>query len=81
MKLMMPSIPRIKHIDSGNFFLIAGPCVVESEAITYQIVQIKPEENNFSYFFNTEQLANGLYMVEAYSRKSLIAKGKLSIIH
>ena len=78
---MIPSLPHLRNTDSGNFFLIAGPCVVESEAITYQIIQIKPEENNFSFFFNTEQLANGLYMVEAYSRKSLIAKGKLSIIH
>lgn len=24
------SIPRIKHAQSGNFFLIAGPCVIES---------------------------------------------------
>ncbi len=34
---MLPHLPHIKHTDSGNFFLIAGPCVVESQEITYQI--------------------------------------------
>lgn len=29
-------LPHIRHTDSGNFFLMAGPCVVESEEITYQ---------------------------------------------
>lgn len=33
----MLSIPHIKHTDSGNFFLMAGPCVVESETITMNI--------------------------------------------
>jgi 2-dehydro-3-deoxyphosphooctonate aldolase (KDO 8-P synthase) len=33
------SIPHLKHLDSGNFFLIAGPCVVESEEITEHIAQ------------------------------------------
>lgn len=33
----MLSIPHLKHTDSGNFFLIAGPCVVESEDITRHI--------------------------------------------
>ena len=28
---MIKTIPRIKHLDSGNFFLIAGPCVVEND--------------------------------------------------
>jgi 2-dehydro-3-deoxyphosphooctonate aldolase (KDO 8-P synthase) len=28
---MLELIPKIKHLDSGNFFLIAGPCVVEDE--------------------------------------------------
>lgn len=34
---MLPHIPHIKNTDSGNFFLLAGPCVVESQEITYQI--------------------------------------------
>jgi len=28
---MLNTLPYIKHLDSGNFFLIAGPCVVESK--------------------------------------------------
>lgn len=34
---MINNIPNIKHIDTGNFFLIAGPCVVESEENVYEI--------------------------------------------
>ena len=43
---MIPSLPRLKNTDSGNFFLIAGPCVVESEAITYQIAHRLQEITN-----------------------------------
>lgn len=34
---MIQDIPGIRHTDSGNFFLMAGPCVVESEEITRSI--------------------------------------------
>jgi len=30
-------IPGLKHSDSGNFLLIAGPCVVEGEDLTFEI--------------------------------------------
>jgi len=33
----MNNIPNIKNVDSGNFFLIAGPCVVESEENVFEI--------------------------------------------
>ena len=33
----MNNIPNIKHTDSGNFFLIAGPCAVESEENVFEI--------------------------------------------
>ena len=33
---MIPHIPHLRHTDTGNFFLLAGTCVVESEAITYK---------------------------------------------
>ncbi|MEO5572356.1 MAG: 3-deoxy-8-phosphooctulonate synthase [Bacteroidia bacterium] len=36
---MLPDIPKLKNIDSGNFFLIAGPCVVESEQITFDVAR------------------------------------------
>jgi 2-dehydro-3-deoxyphosphooctonate aldolase (KDO 8-P synthase) len=33
------NIPRIKHTTSGNFFLIAGPCVIEGEEIALKIAE------------------------------------------
>ncbi len=32
-------IPKIKHSDSGNFFLLAGPCVIESEQMALKIAE------------------------------------------
>lgn len=36
---MLEKINYIKHNDSGNFFLIAGPCVVESKEILFTIAE------------------------------------------
>lgn len=33
----MDKIPNIKNLDSGNFFLLAGPCAVESEENVFEI--------------------------------------------
>lgn len=33
------SVPKIKYLDKNNFFLIAGPCVVESEKICFEIAE------------------------------------------
>ncbi len=33
------NIPLLKYMDSGNFLLIAGPCVVESEDIVLEIAE------------------------------------------
>jgi len=32
-------LPKLKHIDSGNFFLIAGPCVIENENNPFEIAE------------------------------------------
>lgn len=32
---ILKSIEYLDHLDSGNFFLLAGPCVVENEEITF----------------------------------------------
>jgi 2-dehydro-3-deoxyphosphooctonate aldolase (KDO 8-P synthase) len=37
--LVLNNIPRIKHLDSGNFFLIAGPCAIESEEMAFGIAE------------------------------------------
>ena len=33
------AIPKIKHLNSGNFFLIAGPCVIENKVMPFEIAQ------------------------------------------
>lgn len=34
-----PEIPRMRHADSGLFFLIAGPCVIENETMPMEIAR------------------------------------------
>lgn len=34
---MLELIPYIKNLESGNFFLIAGPCVIENEKTPFEI--------------------------------------------
>ena len=36
---MIDFIPKIKHLASGNFFLMAGPCVIEDENMAFPIVE------------------------------------------
>ena len=36
---MLENIPYLKHLSSGNFFLLAGPCVVEGEEMTMSIAK------------------------------------------
>jgi 2-dehydro-3-deoxyphosphooctonate aldolase (KDO 8-P synthase) len=36
---MLPDIPKLKFAGSGNFFLIAGPCVVEDESMPMEIAE------------------------------------------
>lgn len=36
---MIKQLPNIKHLDSGNFFLIAGPCAIEGEQMAFDIAE------------------------------------------
>lgn len=36
---MLPKIQKLRHTDSGNFFLLAGPCVIEDETMAFPIVE------------------------------------------
>lgn len=36
---MLPQLPKLKHLDSGNFFLIAGPCAIESKEMAFEIAE------------------------------------------
>ena len=35
----LSKIPNIKNLDSNNFFLLAGPCAIESEEMAMQIAE------------------------------------------
>ncbi len=35
----LASIPKIKHTDTNNFFLMAGPCAIEGEDMAYLIAE------------------------------------------
>ena len=37
---MYPQIEQLKHTDSGMFFLLAGPCVIEGEEMAMHIAEI-----------------------------------------
>ncbi|MFT6749567.1 MAG: 2-dehydro-3-deoxyphosphooctonate aldolase (KDO 8-P synthase) [Flavobacterium sp.] len=39
-------IPNIKHTDSGNFFLLAGPCAIEGEEMAFKIAEKLVEITN-----------------------------------
>ena len=36
---MITAVPKIKHLSSNNFFLIAGPCAIEGEEMAFQIAE------------------------------------------
>ena len=35
----LKNIPQIKHLESGNFFLLAGPCAIEGEEMAMRIAE------------------------------------------
>ena len=37
--MQLNSIPKIKHANSGNFFLLAGPCAIEGEDMALSIAE------------------------------------------
>ena len=36
--MIYPNVPKLKYTETGNFFLIAGPCVIEDKVIPIEIV-------------------------------------------
>lgn len=43
---MHPELPKLKHTDSTNFFLMAGPCVIEGETMALEIAEKVVEITN-----------------------------------
>jgi len=39
MKFNFDQLPKLKHAASNNFFLLAGPCVIEDETMAYPIAE------------------------------------------
>lgn len=37
--MTLDKIPQIKHLSTGNFFLMAGPCVIENHEMPYAIAE------------------------------------------
>lgn len=37
--MMLNNLPQLKHTDSGNFFLLAGPCAIEGEEMALRIAE------------------------------------------
>ena len=44
--MQLKYIPRLKHVNSGHFFLIAGPCAIESEYMALKIAERVCEISN-----------------------------------
>ena len=42
----LKNIPQIKHTESGNFFLLAGPCAIEGEEMAMRIAERLVEVTN-----------------------------------
>jgi len=38
-KFMIPRIDKLKYTDSGNFFLLSGPCAIEGEKMAMEIAE------------------------------------------
>ena len=37
--MILQNIPQIKHLNSGNFFLLAGPCAIEGQEMAFKIAE------------------------------------------
>lgn len=53
-KEILSRIPNLRHVDSGMFFLMAGPCVVENESMLREVAETAcriTERLKISYIF------------------------------
>ena len=44
--MQLQNIPKLKHVNSGQFFLIAGPCAIENEPMALKIAERVCEISN-----------------------------------
>jgi len=62
---LLKSIPKIKHTESGNFFILAGPCVIEGKEMA---VTIASELKKLSDKYNIPFVFKGSYRKANRSR-------------
>ena len=58
-------IPRLKNLDANNFFLIAGPCAIESEDMAFEIAS---KVNDLCTQFKIPYIFKGSYRKANRSR-------------
>ena len=58
-QMTLQDIPKIKHTDANNFFLLAGPCAIENEDMAMRIAEkvISITDNAFDYYGPLTQFA------------------------
>jgi 2-dehydro-3-deoxyphosphooctonate aldolase (KDO 8-P synthase) len=64
------SIPQIRHTQSGNFFLIAGPCVIENREICFEIARKVIEitdKLNIPYIFKASYKKANRSKIDSFS--------------
>lgn len=62
---MIQHLDKIKHKDSKNFFLIAGPCAIESEDLAFEVAE---RVNELSSQFNIPYIFKGSFKKANRSR-------------
>jgi 2-dehydro-3-deoxyphosphooctonate aldolase (KDO 8-P synthase) len=63
-------IPQIKHIESGNFFVLAGPCAIEGEEMAMRIAEhlVKVSDQlEIPLVFNNTDHSSNLATIAAFS--------------
>ena len=64
------SVPQIRHAQSGNFFLIAGPCVIENREICFDIASKVIEitdKLNIPYIFKASYKKANRSKIDSFS--------------
>jgi 2-dehydro-3-deoxyphosphooctonate aldolase (KDO 8-P synthase) len=70
MSLKQINIPKLKYTDSENFLLIAGPCVVEGEEITFEIarhIAILSEKYRIPFIFKASYRKANRSKIDSFS--------------
>ena len=62
---MFPKTPFLKHTENPNFFIMAGPCAIESEEVAFEIAG---QLNNLSNKFEIPWIFKGSYRKANRSR-------------